>query len=64
MIVDALHGRAPAATDLIALNAGAALYVAGCADSIEQGVVMAQESITSGAASAKIDQLVDLTNNI
>jgi anthranilate phosphoribosyltransferase len=50
--------------DLIVLNAGAALYVAGCADSMEQGVVMAQESITSGAASAKIDQLVDLTNSI
>jgi len=64
MIVAALHGRAPAAMDLIALNAGAALYVAGCADSIEQGVVMAQESITSGAASTKIDQLVDLTNSI
>ena len=64
MIVAALHGRAPVAMDLIALNAGAALYVAGCADSIEQGVVMAQESITSGAASAKIDQLVDLTNSI
>ena len=64
MIAAALCGRAPVATDLIALNAGAALYVAGCADSIEQGVVMAQESITSGAARAKIDQLVDLTNNI
>ena len=64
MIVAALHGRASAATNLIALNAGAALYVAGCASSIEQGVLMAQESITSGVASAKIDQLVDLTNSI
>jgi anthranilate phosphoribosyltransferase len=64
MIFAALGGTAPAAMDLIVLNAGAALYVAGCADSMEQGVVMAQESITSGAASAKIDQLVDLTNSI
>ena len=64
IITSALVGESPAAATLIALNAGAALYVAGCAESIQDGFVMAQQSITSGAASAKIDQLVMLTNSI
>jgi anthranilate phosphoribosyltransferase len=64
IITSALVGESPAAANLIALNAGAALYVAGCAESIQDGFVMAQQSITSGAASAKIDQLVMLTNSI
>ena len=64
IITSALGGESPAAANLIALNAGAALYVAGCAESIQDGFVMAQQSITSGAASAKIDQLVMLTNSI
>ena len=64
IITSALGGELPSAANLIALNAGAALYVAGCAESIQDGFVMAQQSITSGAASAKIDQLVMLTNSI
>lgn len=64
LITSALGGELPAAANLIALNAGAALYVAGCAESIQGGFAMAQQSITSGAASAKIDQLVKLTNSI
>jgi len=64
MITLALNGDLPAATNLIALNAGAALYVAGCADTIQEGFAMAQQSIISGAASVKIDQLVTLTNSI
>jgi anthranilate phosphoribosyltransferase len=64
IITSALVGESPAAANLIALNAGAALYVAGCAESIQDGFAMAQQSITSGAASAKIDQLVMLTNSI
>ena len=64
MIVSALNGGASTAADLIALNAGAALYVAGCVESIKEGVVMAQKSISSGAARAKIDQLASFTNSI
>jgi len=64
IMTSALGGELPAAANLIALNAGAALYVAGCAESIQDGFVMAQQSIMSGAASAKIDQLVMLTNSI
>ncbi|RDI72414.1 anthranilate phosphoribosyltransferase [Halopelagius longus] len=43
--------------DIILANAGAAVYVAGLADSIEEGVEAAAESIDSGAAAAKLDDL-------
>ena len=50
-----------AARDIVALNAGAAIYVAGKASSIEEGVERAFEVIASGAARSKLDQLVRLT---
>ena len=43
--------------DIILANAGAAIYVAGGASSLEAGVKAARESIDSGAASAKLDAL-------
>ena len=43
--------------DLILLNAGAAVYVAGLADSVEEGVEVADNAIDSGAAAAKLDRL-------
>jgi len=65
LIVDALGKRAgPYATkaaDLIALNAGAALYVAGCAGDIHEGVALAQDAIGSGLARAKITDLATFT---
>jgi anthranilate phosphoribosyltransferase len=45
------------AADMLALNAGAALYVCGVADSIKAGVVLAQQTIESGAALQKITAL-------
>jgi len=65
LIKDALGKRATAngskAADLIALNAGAALYVAGCADSIKEGVAMAQDAIGAGLARAKLTDLATFT---
>ena len=65
LIVDALGKRAsPHATkaaDLIALNAGAALYVAGCAGDIHEGVALAQDAIGAGLARAKITDLATFT---
>jgi anthranilate phosphoribosyltransferase len=43
--------------DIILANAGAAIYVAGAADSLEAGVEAARESIESGAAAEKLEQL-------
>ncbi|MGB0669685.1 MAG: anthranilate phosphoribosyltransferase [Porticoccaceae bacterium] len=65
LITDALGKRATAngakAADLIAINAGAALYVAGCAADLKQGVAMAQDAIGSGLAKAKISDLATFT---
>jgi anthranilate phosphoribosyltransferase len=43
--------------DIVLANAGAAIYVAGVADSLEAGVSAARESIESGAAAEKLEQL-------
>ena len=50
-------GDAQKAADIIALNAGAAVYVSGIASSLEQGVRMAEDAIGSGLAKAKIQEL-------
>jgi anthranilate phosphoribosyltransferase len=49
------------AADMLALNAGAALYVCGIANSIKAGVQLAQQTIESGDALKKITQLKDKT---
>ena len=53
--------NAEKAADLIAINAGAALYVAGCAADLKQGVAMAQDAIVSGLARAKISDFAAFT---
>ena len=52
------------ARDIVMLNAGAAIYVAGLADTLQQGVHKADEVITSGAARAKFDALISFTNSL
>ena len=49
------------AADLIALNAGAGVYVSGIADSLQEGVDMAADAIGSGLAKAKIQELATFT---
>jgi len=44
--------------DIVAVNAGAALYVAGAVDSIGEGIVTAKRILASGAAAAKLSELV------
>lgn len=50
------------AADMIALNAGAAVYVAGIASSLKEGVQMAEDAIGSGLAKAKIHELASFTD--
>ena len=50
------------ARDIVCLNAGAAIYVAGCADSLAAGVDAARAAISSGRAAAVLDDLVARTN--
>ena len=46
----------------VCLNAGAALYIAGKADSVETGVKLAESLIDSGAALKKLEEFVEETN--
>ena len=63
-VLDALDNRAGVARDIVALNAGAALYAADVADSIADGVARASEAIASGAARAKLDAFVAVTRRL
>jgi anthranilate phosphoribosyltransferase len=53
--------RAQKAADIIALNAGAAIYVSGIAGSMKEGVRMAEDAMGSGLAKVKISELVDFS---
>jgi len=59
-----LGGEAGARADIVALNAGAALYVAGAAPSIRDGVALAREAVASGRAAAKLEELIRVTNEL
>ncbi len=64
LVLEALENRSGAARDIVALNAGAALYVAGAAASIGEGVARARECLASGAARAKLDEFAEATRRI
>ena len=64
MLLAALENEAGAARDIVALNAGAGIYVAGLADTHAAGVKMALAAIASGAARAKLDQFVAFTRSV
>ncbi len=65
LIRDALGKRATTAgakaADLVALNAGAALYAADLAEDIGEGVKLAEDAIASGQAGARLDELAAFT---
>jgi anthranilate phosphoribosyltransferase len=64
MILDVLAGKLSPARDIVLLNAGAAIYVAGLTDTLQQGINKAAESIDNGQAKRKLDQLVAMTNAV
>ncbi|MBS1196784.1 MAG: trpD [Proteobacteria bacterium] len=64
MLLGALENQPGAAREIVCLNAGAALYTANLADSIEAGIVKAREAIESGAARAKVEQFVACTQRL
>jgi anthranilate phosphoribosyltransferase len=57
-----LNNEAGPAKDIVMFNSGAAIYVAGLADSLAAGIEKAEEVIASGAAKAKLDELITLSN--
>jgi anthranilate phosphoribosyltransferase len=56
-ILKALNNEPGAERDVVALNAGAAIYAAGISDSLADGVDRARTAISSGAALAKLEAL-------
>ncbi|MBP3979625.1 MULTISPECIES: anthranilate phosphoribosyltransferase [unclassified Acidovorax] len=62
IVLDVLDGKPGPARDVVCLNAGAALYAANVVDSIAAGLSRAQQAIDSGAAKAKLGELVTRTH--
>ena len=63
-VLEALDNRPGAAREIVALNAGAALYVSGVADSIANGLARARDALASGAARRKLDEFVAATRRL
>ncbi len=63
MVNSVLNNEANAARDIVALNAGAAIYVAGLESSHQAGINRALEVIASGAAKQKLLDLINITNS-
>ncbi|MFA5683286.1 MAG: anthranilate phosphoribosyltransferase [Lysobacteraceae bacterium] len=64
MLRSALSGKGGLPHEIVALNAGAALYVAGVARDIADGIVRARAAMTSGAAMRRLDEFVETTRRI
>ncbi len=64
MLLTALNNEPGTPRDIVALNAGAALYAANLSDSIGAGIRLAQEILASGAARAKLDEFVQVTQKL
>ncbi|WP_440224651.1 anthranilate phosphoribosyltransferase [Dokdonella sp. MW10] len=63
-VLEALDNREGVARDIVTLNAGAALYAAGVADSIADGIDKAREALASGAARERLDTFVRTTREL
>jgi anthranilate phosphoribosyltransferase len=61
MMMDVLDNKSSPARDIVALNAGAALYAANVADSMKAGLKLAQDALASGAAKKKLQAFVAAT---
>ena len=62
LVRQSLTDDSSAAADIVALNAGAAIYVSGVANSLSNGVAMAQDAISSGQAKERLAELVRITS--
>ena len=61
MLLEALENRDGLPREIVAYNAGAALYASGVAEDIRDGITQARKAIASGAARAKLDEYVAAT---
>jgi anthranilate phosphoribosyltransferase len=64
MLLAALANEHGPARDIVALNAGASIYVAGLTASLADGVKRALDTLSSGAARRKVDEFVNCTRAV
>ena len=62
LVEAALRGESGPAADIVALNAGAAIYVSGRAESLEAGIKQAQDILASGAGLERLKQYASRSN--
>jgi anthranilate phosphoribosyltransferase len=62
LIKRVFDGEKGPALDIVALNAGAAIYVSGITDSLQAGIEKARKTIAEGAAKAKFAKLIAVTS--
>jgi len=63
IISEVLDGKNCPGKNIVILNAGAVIYLSGIADSIKQGIELAEKSINSGQAKNKLHSLVKISNS-
>lgn len=64
MLISVLDNQPGPALDIVLLNAGAAIYVADVAESLAQGLEKARTAIETGAAKAKLRELVEFSSRV
>mgnify|MGYP006176474449 CR=1 FL=1 len=64
LVKQALDGSNEAAMDFVILNAGAAIYVSGKVNSLENGMEMARDAVGSGLAMEKMKDFADFTQQV
>jgi anthranilate phosphoribosyltransferase len=64
LLQSVLDNQPGPALDIVLLNAGAAIYVSGVADTLKQGVIRARAAVESGAAKEKLRQLIEITHQV
>jgi len=63
LINEAFSGKKGVAKDIIALNAGAAIYVSGLVSSFDEGVTQANQILSDGSAQDKLDAYILASNS-
>lgn len=61
-LLSVLNNEVGAARDIVLMNAGAAIYVAGLSKSLKEGIAKADVVIASGSAKEKLQQLIEISN--
>ena len=62
LIHEAFSGKQGEARDIIALNAGAAIYVSGLVNSLDEGITKANQTLSDGSAQDKLDAYIHASN--